>query len=87
LSQQTNDVLGCGILDAAGDSVVNDDINCALGYSPKKTIWQVVLYVSIALWPLTLAILVVVTTKNTSLSSAVARRMKRAAGQPGGSHL
>jgi hypothetical protein len=39
--RMVNNVLGCGSLDAAGDGV-----NCALGYSPKKTIWQVVLYAS-----------------------------------------
>ncbi len=65
-----HNVLGCGSLDVPSDSV-----NCALGYSPKKEIWQpiwqVVLYVSMALWPLTLAILVVVTAKNASLSGAV----------------
>ena len=68
--QMIHNVLGCGSLDVPADSV-----NCALGYSPKKQIWQpiwqVVLYLSIALWPLTLAILVVVTAKNASLSGAV----------------
>lgn len=65
-----NNVLGCGTVDVPADSV-----NCALGYSPKQAIWEpiwrTVLGVSIALWPLTLAILVVVTAKNTSLSGAV----------------